>query len=205
MLIIGIFDLLTRRQDRAGRPGLAGLLERGLPVRSPSIYFVLLLRHVAIQPSASSASSTRGHAAGAEGIDHEPARPQPHRPASDAPPVIMLDKRQQVVRRSSTCCATSSSTWREGEKIVVCGPSGSGKSTLIRCINRLEEHQEGDIVVDGIELTNDVQEHRDDPPRGRHGVPVVQPVPAPDHPREPAPWRRSGCARCRRRRPRSWR
>ena len=39
------------------------------------------------------------------------------------------------------------------EKIVVCGPSGSGKSTLIRCINRLEEHQEGHIVVDGIELT----------------------------------------------------
>jgi len=39
------------------------------------------------------------------------------------------------------------------QKIVVCGPSGSGKSTLIRCINRLEEHQEGRITVDGIELT----------------------------------------------------
>jgi len=39
------------------------------------------------------------------------------------------------------------------QKIVVCGPSGSGKSTLIRCINRLEEHQEGKIIVDGIELT----------------------------------------------------
>ena len=39
------------------------------------------------------------------------------------------------------------------QKIVVCGPSGSGKSTLIRCINRLEEHQEGKITVDGIELT----------------------------------------------------
>ena len=39
------------------------------------------------------------------------------------------------------------------QKIVVCGPSGSGKSTLIRCINRLEEHQEGHIIVDGIELT----------------------------------------------------
>ena len=38
------------------------------------------------------------------------------------------------------------------QKIVVCGPSGSGKSTLIRCINRLEEHQEGKIIVDGIEL-----------------------------------------------------
>ena len=46
---------------------------------------------------------------------------------------------------------------RLGEKIVVCGPSGSGKSTLIRCINRLEEHQQGDIVVDGVTLSNDVK------------------------------------------------
>lgn len=44
-----------------------------------------------------------------------------------------------------------------GEKVVVCGPSGSGKSTTIRCINRLEEHQEGDIIVDGITLTPDVR------------------------------------------------
>ena len=44
-----------------------------------------------------------------------------------------------------------------GERIVICGPSGSGKSTLIRCINRLEEHQKGRIVVDGIELTNDLK------------------------------------------------
>jgi general L-amino acid transport system ATP-binding protein len=41
--------------------------------------------------------------------------------------------------------------------VVVCGPSGSGKSTLIRCINRLEEHQEGQIIVDGIELSNDLR------------------------------------------------
>ena len=46
---------------------------------------------------------------------------------------------------------------RRGERIVICGPSGSGKSTLIRCINRLEEHQEGNIVVDGIELTDDLK------------------------------------------------
>ena len=43
------------------------------------------------------------------------------------------------------------------QKIVVCGPSGSGKSTLIRCINRLEEHQEGDIIVDGKTLTEDTK------------------------------------------------
>jgi general L-amino acid transport system ATP-binding protein len=46
---------------------------------------------------------------------------------------------------------------KRGERIVICGPSGSGKSTLIRCINRLEEHQEGRIVVDGVELTDDVR------------------------------------------------
>jgi len=46
---------------------------------------------------------------------------------------------------------------RKGEKIVICGPSGSGKSTMIRCINRLEEHQQGDIIVDGVELTNDLK------------------------------------------------
>jgi general L-amino acid transport system ATP-binding protein len=45
----------------------------------------------------------------------------------------------------------------KGERIVVCGPSGSGKSTMIRCINRLEEHQRGRVVVDGTELTNDVK------------------------------------------------
>jgi len=44
-----------------------------------------------------------------------------------------------------------------GERIVICGPSGSGKSTLIRCINRLEEHQEGRLTVDGMELTDDVK------------------------------------------------
>ena len=48
-------------------------------------------------------------------------------------------------------------TVNTGERIVICGPSGSGKSTLIRCINRLEEHQKGKIVVDGIELTNDLK------------------------------------------------
>jgi len=45
----------------------------------------------------------------------------------------------------------------KGEKVVICGPSGSGKSTLIRCVNRLEEHQEGRIIVDGTELTADIR------------------------------------------------
>ena len=45
----------------------------------------------------------------------------------------------------------------KGERIVICGPSGSGKSTLIRCINRLEEHQQGRLVVDGVELADDIK------------------------------------------------
>ena len=46
---------------------------------------------------------------------------------------------------------------RQGERIVICGPSGSGKSTLIRCINRLEEHQKGNIIVDGTELAENTK------------------------------------------------
>jgi general L-amino acid transport system ATP-binding protein len=45
----------------------------------------------------------------------------------------------------------------KGERIVICGPSGSGKSTLIRCINRLEEHQQGTLKVAGVELTDDIK------------------------------------------------
>lgn len=48
-------------------------------------------------------------------------------------------------------------TIRRGERVVICGPSGSGKSTLIRCINRLEQHDEGSIVVDGIDLNQDTE------------------------------------------------
>ena len=46
---------------------------------------------------------------------------------------------------------------RQGERIVICGPSGSGKSTMIRCINRLEEHQKGRVIVNGTELTTDLK------------------------------------------------
>jgi general L-amino acid transport system ATP-binding protein len=48
-------------------------------------------------------------------------------------------------------------TVRKGEVVVICGPSGSGKSTFIRTLNRLEEHQRGQIIIDGIELTHDVR------------------------------------------------
>jgi general L-amino acid transport system ATP-binding protein len=75
---------------------------------------------------------------------------------TDAPPAIVLDKVNKwfgalhVLRDVELQVAT-------GERVVVCGPSGSGKSTMIRCINRLETHQEGRIVVDGIELSDDLR------------------------------------------------
>src|SRR3989304_3391042 len=58
------------------------------------------------------------------------------------------------------CCAErrhASLTVRRGERIVICGPSGGGKSTLIRCINAIERHQRGRIVVNGVELTSDLK------------------------------------------------
>ena len=73
---------------------------------------------------------------------------------TDAPPAILLDRVNKwfgalhVLRDVTLQVAL-------GERVVVCGPSGSGKSTMIRCVNRLETHQEGRIVVDGIELSDD--------------------------------------------------
>ena len=75
---------------------------------------------------------------------------------TDAPPAILLDRVNKwfgalhVLRDVSLSVA-------HGERVVVCGPSGSGKSTMIRCINRLETHQEGRIIVDDIELSDDVK------------------------------------------------
>jgi general L-amino acid transport system ATP-binding protein len=75
---------------------------------------------------------------------------------TDAPPAIVLENVNKwfgslhVLRDINLQVAA-------GERVVVCGPSGSGKSTMIRCINRLEAHQEGRIIVDGIELTDDLR------------------------------------------------
>ena len=67
-------------------------------------------------------------------------------------------------------------TVERGERIVICGPSGSGKSTLIRCINHLEEHQRGNITVDGISLTDNLKNIAEIRREGRHGVSAVQSV-----------------------------
>jgi general L-amino acid transport system ATP-binding protein len=74
----------------------------------------------------------------------------------DDSPMIVLDKVNKWYGDFHVLTDIDLTVTR-GERIVICGPSGSGKSTLIRCINRLEEHQAGRIVVDGVELTNDVR------------------------------------------------
>ncbi len=73
---------------------------------------------------------------------------------SDERPMIELD---MVEKRYGAFQALKgvSLAVKKGEKVVVCGPSGSGKSTMIRCVNRLERHDKGRIVVDGVELTDD--------------------------------------------------
>jgi len=75
---------------------------------------------------------------------------------TDAPPAIVLDKVNKWFG-SLHVLRDVSMTVANGERVVVCGPSGSGKSTLIRCINRLEQHQEGRIIVEGTELTDDLR------------------------------------------------
>ena len=74
----------------------------------------------------------------------------------EAEPIIQFDKVNKWFENFHVLKDIDLKVGR-GERIVICGPSGSGKSTLIRCINRLEEHQEGNIIVDGIELTDDVK------------------------------------------------
>ncbi|APT55990.1 amino acid ABC transporter ATP-binding protein [Roseomonas gilardii] len=85
--------------------------------------------------------------------------PEPHVASAvqaGAPPAILLENvnkwygTMHVLRDVNLQVAA-------GERVVVCGPSGSGKSTMIRCINRLEQHQQGRIVVDGVELTDDIR------------------------------------------------
>ena len=109
--------------------------------------FRLLLRDVALQPVGRAASQHR------------------HPPSIDATEATHAgDRTHHRVLRASTSGTAQFHVLRDidlsvarGERIVICGPSGSGKSTLIRCINRLEEHQQGVLKVDGVELTDDLK------------------------------------------------
>jgi general L-amino acid transport system ATP-binding protein len=72
-------------------------------------------------------------------------------------PIITFDKVNKWYGNNFHVLRDIDLSVAKGERIVICGPSGSGKSTLIRCINRLEEHQQGTLKVDGVELTDDVK------------------------------------------------
>ena len=74
-----------------------------------------------------------------------------------ADPIIKFDKLNKWYGNNFHVLRDIDLNVAQGERIVICGPSGSGKSTLIRCINRLEEHQQGHLYVDGVELTDDVK------------------------------------------------
>ena len=72
-------------------------------------------------------------------------------------PIISFDRVNKWYGKHFHVLRDIDLTIRQGERVVVCGPSGSGKSTLIRCINRLETHQQGKLTVDGVELTQDTK------------------------------------------------
>ena len=77
--------------------------------------------------------------------------------ANPVAPIITFDKVNKWYGNNFHVLRDIDLVVAKGERIVICGPSGSGKSTLIRCINRLEEHQQGRLIVDGIELADDVK------------------------------------------------
>jgi general L-amino acid transport system ATP-binding protein len=74
-----------------------------------------------------------------------------------AEPIVVFDRVNKWYGNSFHVLRDIDLSVARGERIVICGPSGSGKSTLIRCINRLEEHQEGRLTVDGVELSDDIR------------------------------------------------
>ena len=79
--------------------------------------------------------------------------PENPAPTQDPPTMIELRKVSKWYGEFQALKEVSL-TVRKGERVVICGPSGSGKSTAIRCINRLEQHQQGQILVEGVELTS---------------------------------------------------
>ena len=144
--------LPQHRQPGAGRPGLGRLPRRGLPVRRLRL-LLLLLFDVAVLQVPRDRAQQGNPPLGGQG---EPIMAATARDLSNVPSVITLRGVNKWFGQFHVLSDINLDV-KEGEKIVVCGPSGSGKSTLIRCINRLEEHQAGDLVVHGVPLTNDVK------------------------------------------------
>jgi glutamate/aspartate transport system ATP-binding protein len=125
----------TCRDVSDGRGDISGDLLRSIPMRCGT-------------PQAKRTSTRRASMMTLRG---EKIMLQPESDASGTQPIVMVER---LVRRYGAFTALNSVSLAvgKGEKIVICGPSGSGKSTLIRCINHIERHDSGRIVVDGIEL-----------------------------------------------------
>src|SRR6185436_6704819 len=118
---------------------LAAVQDRGLHLHRAGV-LRFLLRDVALQP-----------------VDREEPGEGKEQMSQAAEPIIVFDKVNKWYGDTFHVLRDIDLRVAVGERIVICGPSGSGKSTLIRCINRLEEHQQGRIVVDGTELADDVK------------------------------------------------
>ena len=117
----------------------------GLPVHRGGL-FRLLLRHEPLQPVDRSRSTNQTALTGTTNATTQ---------AQDN--IIVFDKVNKWYGNNFHVLRDINLQVKRGERIVICGPSGSSKSTMIRCINRLEEHQEGRLIVDGTELTDDVK------------------------------------------------
>ena len=154
VLIIGIFDLLTTGKVASAEPAWQGSANE-IYIVLGAIYFAFCFAMSQIQPRAGARIQPRpqplSQCQSKHPMSHAAPAPQA---ATDA--AIVLDQVNKWYG-SMHVLRDVSLTVGERERVVVCGPSGSGKSTMIRCINRLESHQEGRIVVDGTELTDDLR------------------------------------------------
>ncbi len=110
----------------------------------------------AANAAASAAANPAANAAAIPSRSAAPSAPVPRAAGVGGVPAILIENLNKWYGDFHVLTNVSLRV-DKGERIVICGPSGSGKSTLIRCINRLEEHQEGQIIVNGTELTADVK------------------------------------------------
>ena len=150
VLIIGLFDLLGSVQVALTDANWIGFSREGYVFAALGywIFCFEACRAIACMWSANCTpdTSARGDPMATDGA----------RQGSDDAPIIVLRGVHKWYGQFHVLNDINLEVGK-GQRIVVCGPSGSGKSTMIRCINRLEEHQRGEIMVDGIELTNDVR------------------------------------------------
>ncbi len=150
VIIIGLFDLLGTANAALTDANWQGFYVEAYVVHRGDLLELLLL-HVALQPDARARVQQGPAALGRRGQMTDSAVG-----TRVGEPIIELRHVDKWYGEFHALKDINLEV-KKGERVVVCGPSGSGKSTMIRCINRLEEHQQGQIIVAGIELTADVK------------------------------------------------